>query len=498
MSLNYDRLKRKRSEGSDFWAAYADLYTMLSFVFLFLFAAANIRSGSQQIGKQMENLQLAKENEDLKEQIKVYSTIKENYLENKASGEEKQVYAELMDQLKLLEIETKEEANNLLQQADENRKKERALNKYQQLVRNIINTNLLAKEQIQTRDSKIVDREKTIASKEKDLKSKQLVIQTFKAEINEREKDLQTKEKALSDVRRDLDKNIARLKQQQKTAKMSQEQLKSKINEVTQQSQAKISSLEGETLQTKRQLSATREALGSAQGELAQKSEMLSQSEGARARAVASVESLKESNKSMAADLEKAKALIKAKQDLVGQIRSEFSKQGIKAQVDAKTGDITLDFGEEYFDTNSANLKPGMMKKLQSFFPAYSSALFKDKSLSRKLGNVEIIGFASPTFQGRYVNPSSLKAEDREAILYNLKLSFNRANEIFKYAFDNNKLQFEGQKSLLPMIKVVGRGYLPEGTSGDQISEGLTEKEFCQKYNCQRAQRVVIKFNLRE
>ena len=48
------------------------------------------------------------------------------------------------------------------------------------------------------------------------------------------------------------------------------------------------------------------------------------------------------------------------------------------------------------------------------------------------------------------------------------------------------------------MVKVVGQGYLPEGKTGKDIPEGMGEKEFCSKYNCKQAQKVVIKFNLKE
>lgn len=540
MSLRYDQIKRKRSEGQDFWAAYADLYTMLSFVFLFLFAAANIRSGSQQLNKHLENVKLTKENEDLKEQIKVYSTIKDNYLEKKASTDEKQVYADLMDQLKLLEIENKQEADNLYKQANENQKKEKALNKYQQLIRNIVNTNILAKEQIQNRDTQIVKRETVIALKEKDIRNKSQAIMTLEQEVAQKEQTVAEHEAKIANMQDALKKKIAAIKAERKKSQITKGQMQKQIDQVTFSTQKQIGRLAADAASTKNQLdqvkgqlsaaegeveaknaklqaaqgevaaksarlqaaegevAAKNARLQAAQGEVAAKNAKLAEAEGGRQRALASVENLKKSNQSMSADLERAKAMLKAKQDLVGQIQSEFAKSGIHAQVDGKTGDVTLDFGDEYFETNSAALKPGMVKRLSSFFPAYSEALFKDKNLSQKLANVEIIGFSSPTYMGRYINPSSIKSTDREAILYNLKLSFNRANEIFKYAFDNNKVQFSGQKSLLPLIKVVSRGYLPEGISGNDIPEGTTERQFCAKYNCKKAQRVVIKFNLRE
>ena len=39
---------------------------------------------------------------------------------------------------------------------------------------------------------------------------------------------------------------------------------------------------------------------------------------------------------------------------------------------------------------------------------------------------------------------------DREAIDYNLRLSFSRANAIFKYIFDKGRLTYDHQEALLP------------------------------------------------
>ncbi|MBI3556658.1 MAG: hypothetical protein HY074_10380 [Deltaproteobacteria bacterium] len=170
----------------------------------------------------------------------------------------------------------------------------------------------------------------------------------------------------------------------------------------------------------------------------------------------------------------------------------------MKGKVEARTGEVTLDFGDEYFDTGSVNLKPQMRTILDKFVPLYARSIFNDAAVASKIGSVEIVGFASSTYKGKYVNPKSSRPEDKDALDYNLKLSFGRANSIFQHIFDRSSLSKQDRERLLPMIKVVGRGYLPEGTNAADIPDGMSEAEFCSRYHCSKAQRVVIKFNMKD
>src|SRR5205823_5992059 len=110
--------------------------------------------------------------------------------------------------------------------------------------------------------------------------------------------------------------------------------------------------------------------------------------------------------------------------------------------------------------------KPGMKKILSKAMPSYSEALLKDKRFANEISSVEIIGFASPTYKGKYVDPTSLTDDDKAAVTYNLDLSYNRAKSIFSYVFDQRSMRFRYQKQLLPLVKVSGRSYLHEGIEG--------------------------------
>jgi hypothetical protein len=252
--------------------------------------------------------------------------------------------------------------------------------------------------------------------------------------------------------------------------------------------------------------------LGVLKGKISETEGQLEKAQKDKAQFVASIDDLKkektvleEKNKGLSADkeslsgdLKRAQEMINARKNLSKELAENFKKANIKATVDEKTGDVTLDFGDDYFDSGSANLSETMQKRLNKLFPEYTRGLFKDPKTAAKISNVEIIGFASSTYKGKYVNPTSLKPEDQEAVNYNLKLSFSRANSIFKHVFNTDKLKFDNQQKLLPLIKVVGRGFLPEGVDAKEIPDDISEKEFCKTYNCKKAQRVIIKFNLKD
>ena len=138
MSFEY-RKSKGHGDNESFWTSYSDLFLGLSSIFLMLYVVASLRTGTDTIKVMTDNQQLKVEVQDLKNQLQTYESVKENYLNNQASKDEVTEYNELMDKLTLLQDEAKNEKESLRQKARENERKEAALNKYQQMVRNIIN-----------------------------------------------------------------------------------------------------------------------------------------------------------------------------------------------------------------------------------------------------------------------------------------------------------------------------------------------------------------------
>ena len=96
------------------------------------------------------------------------------------------------------------------------------------------------------------------------------------------------------------------------------------------------------------------------------------------------------------------------------------------------------------------------------------------------------------------MDPESLSGKDKEAVTYNLDLSYSRAKSIFNHIFDPDKMRYKQQKRLLPLVKVTGRSYLADDVKGKDVESGLSVKEYCAKYDCEKGQKVVIRFNLKD
>ena len=630
MSFDYDKLKKKSEQGNQ-WASYSDLFMVLSVVFLLLYVTASLRTGTHTLQQQILNERLAQKAQDLENQIKVYNSLKDNYLEKQASISEQQVYEKLMGKITLLKEENNQEASALRAKALENEKKEEALNEYQQIVRNIINANVLSKSRlrrkdsfiavqkdtiteqvktIETKDLTISEKEKTISEKmreianldnevlekkniilEKDkvieekkeiLREKQKLITNLNRDIEEKKTQIQLNQNKISSINNDLKKQMKSLELEKKKRKISAKNYRIRMARIKKQSEKEISLLNQKNKQitkklvvvsskvenankqlenanttilsqkeqkenldrelkkmvvkvadtrsqfekTKKQFQAQitdlksekkvleeqRIALGREQDklrkekdlltkqndklalqkvELAQKKNQLEMQKNElasinqqladvnnqlasdnsqldtiknklledKARLNNEKQKLNAKNSNLSVELKKAQETINAKKQLAKSIISNFSKAGIKADVNEETGEVVLSFGKSFFDIGRSNLKTEMKKALNKFMPIYSESISNDPKVASKIKSVDIVGFASPTYGGRYVNPNSLDPKDRKAIEYNTNLSIERAKSVFNHIIDTNKLKYSLQRKITPLLKVSGRSY---------------------------------------
>lgn len=652
--MGFEYNKHKKESGDSMWTSTSDLFLGLSIIFLLLYVSASLRQGTDGIKQHIEFKRVEKENEDLRQQIKAYETLKQDYMQKQASAEEQDNYKELMDKLVLLQDEAKDEKNNLRQQANENEKKEKALNQYQQMIRNIVNSNAVSKARIKSRDTMIDDKEQIIEVKsneivdlEKDVKQKQQAIVATEAKASTLSNQLDKRMKQLRDSYKA--QHISKKKFEQDRAQL-QSEMEGKISKVREQNaiaKAEFNKASAELQETSRALTQTQGQLENAKGSIvalgAQKAKLQGEianqqvkfqeqsagmrekfaaqaaadkaafegalakerltgeekaarerayaaaaagkakalegqigdlgeklkgtrgelervaaaeaaargkaeaaegraaAEGARAAAAAGKANEAEGRaralagrlgdaegKAAAASREAAAAMgkatelegkvgalgaqlgatkgelaraqenLNAKKKLSESIAKNFASKGIKAEVDQRSGDVMLAFGDQYFDTGRAELKPKMRSILEKAVPAYSASLFEDPKIAAKIQSVEIVGFASPTYKGKFINPKSLDPDDRQAVNFNLDLSYNRARSIFDYVFNKNKMAFKHQQQLLPLVKVTGRSFL-SNSDDDRTPAGTgSAEEFCRKNDCAKLQRVIIKFTLKD
>lgn len=565
MSFNYNR-NGGHSQGESFWTSNSDLFLGLSSIFLILYVVSSLRSGTDGVNNATENKKLKIQIQDLENQLKTYESVKEQYMQKQASKNEIDEYNELMDKLTLLQQEAKDEKNKLNREAHENAKKEQALNKYQQMVRNIINSNSLAKVKITNRNEVIDDQHDEIVEQ----KSK---IGQLNKDINQKENLIRNKEEQIDKVNEQLENNIAQLKNSYKREKMTQAAYQARLKKLKTEAQSQMSYLEQQRQgvlgelegaknvlrqtekqlnQTQSQLNTTQDSLVKTQTELEQKGQQVSnlnaqliasakdtkakmgalnaQFESARAQERAAFEgelkrqknlsnseiarreaafkagadaraqkmasemsALSNQLKNTEGQLATANAELAARKSIASEIKRGFDKLGIKADIDAATGDVLLDFGQSYFESNSSNLTGDMRAILQKAMPVYSKSLFGNQAVSRKISSVEVIGFASPTYKNRIIDPHSNKPEDREGLKYNMDLSYKRAKSIFNYILDNREMNFQYRDDLVPNLKVSGRSFLDLMKQDRSIA---SVGEYCKKNDCKKSQRVIIRFSM--
>lgn len=582
MSLNYDKHKSGTDDGN-FWTSYSDLFLGMSVVFLLLYVTASLRTGTSGLQAQVENTKLTMQVQDLQNQLKMYDSVKKDYLKQEASTDETRQYNELMDKLSLLQEEAKDERGKISNQVKDLAAKEMALNQYQQLVRNMINANTLAKTKILRRENVIENQDSTIDEQTQEITTLEKDVDQKKRLIAENELKISDVEKALNKKQSDLKKALQQNKMTQKAyqaqmAKIKAEsdsrlgQLKNQAEEYQQelvaaqgqlgQVKSQLAQTEGELQMTAEQLQATSGKLqatkgqlgqvagelsktkqqadqlagelgqtkgqlgqakgqlgqlsgelgkakgelgqvkgqlgqlsgelGKAKGELGQTKGQLGQLSGELGKAKGELGQAKGQIGQLQGDLAKAKAEADARRLISQRIKDGFAKAGVKADIDDRTGEVVINFGDVYFDNDSAKLKPKMKEVLEKAMPEYSKALFADGKLRDKITSVEIIGFASPTFEGKYIDPKSLDPSVRRAVDYNLDLSYKRARSIFQHIFDGERLNFQHQKDLLPLIKVTGRSFLAEKLPN---ARNPSSKNYCDAHDCKKAQRVIIKFS---
>lgn len=542
MSFNYKKSGDQHSNDS-FWTSYSDLFLGLSCIFLLLYVVSSMRQGADSIKQQVVNEQLSMENNDLKNQLKAYEEIKNQYMKDQASVEEKNEYNELVDKLSLLQEENQSENEKLKKQLLENSKKEASLNKYQQMVRNMLNANKLAKTKINTREvvieekSQVIEvKEEQITSLEKEVQQNRLAIAEGEREITEAKEQLDVRLHELRSAYKNnkitraiLEKKMAQANLESQTRvqalQVEKQKYQEELNGVTQKLNAVASNLdetkgllekktgEAEMLQNKvsetaaegnakianlkagfaAQQAREKAAFEGQLGKLKLGAAERERREGAfRAAAADKERAMNDKIGGLQDELGRAKAELEARQMVAKDIAKSFANAGIKAEVNNETGEVLLDFGESYFDSGSAQLKNEMKHVIEKAVPIYAKSLLGNAKISEKVSAVEIIGFASPTYKGRFVDPKSGAKEDKEALKYNMDLSYSRAKSIFNYMIDNQKDQNPYNKSLMALMKVSGRSFLEAAN----VKTNVSPESFCKVNDCKKAQRVVIRFSM--
>lgn len=590
MNFDYEKISRREGDGGSHWASYSDLFMALAFLFLLLYVVASFRTGTVSHSAKLEQIALQEEQRHLQEQIRIFERISKNYVDEEASLKERRLYDDVIQKMTLLSDASSAKQQELAKELQQERKKERELNKYQQTIKNLITANM---------------------NSAKDVKNRELKLSQRVKELNQLEFALRKKQRELNLTGQELSKTVSELKatsqreqQTRQQAQIKERQLKTRIASITQESQEKLRKIEEDARAKQKALNEKTSQLEEAQGTIKRQSgqnqRLIQQLENAQAKSQSQIENLKKSHaqrmaqeklkysetirkkelssqdklkaerdyrarveaenkkfnqklgnleselgkrdkqmsqlktkqqslsnqnkqlanklagakadqerlkqavadgKAKAANLGKALKAAQAKanrrKEVAKKIANSFRNSGLDVSVNPNNGDLILNFGKEYFDTGKHFIKTGMTDVLNKAIPIYAKSLFENRSISQYINTVEIVGFASPTYKNRVVDPSSLAPSDRTAINYNLDLSYKRAREIFKHIFNTNKMNFTYQSKLLPLVKVTGRSFFTQEIQGNR-GDSMDMKSYCKKYDCKKSQNVIIRFNLKD
>lgn len=552
--FNENPFRNDNSEGEDSQkslSSYSDLFVAISFVFLFLFITANIQNEISQlvmeIQKEKDRKAQADEIRKINEKqqaevqeliskyekiIATYQSEKESYLKESAPKSEVEIYEQALGQLKLIEEEKFKKKEEYEKMSKSFEKKAKEYQDFRETLASIIDANLVIKKKIAKTQQAKDDLEQNLSSYKAAFKQKTIAEfnKDYEAKVSNMEKQLDKKfDEEVREVKKNYDVQIKKV---QTTAKNEVKKVKSeaqnqlekakteaqkKLQQAQQKAERKIASIqEAHQIQIQDELQKAKLSqemliaknqeqyqaqLAKAQGEHKEEINSIKNQQAELAKQHAAALSDKEQevkhfqDKLAFSKVNKQQAI----EDIAQGIAKAFKEANLDATVDPKTGEVSLNFEEAYFKMGSHRLTKKMKAKLRQVLPIYANSVFNDKAKLDRIANFEIIGYSSPIFGSKYVNPKELSAKNYWALNYNLDLSYRRARSVFKYIFNPYKAKkFDKKQQMFHMTKVSGRSYL-EGRVPSSMpkKKRLSWKKYCKKYDCEGQQKVVIKFNLK-
>ncbi len=459
--------KNKKKQTEIDFGSYSDLFMVMAFVFLFMYVISTLNSGIRII---QEKHRSQKDRQELENKVARY----EQKVEEALTESQKREYEEVKSGLMQLQEEARlarVEQEKMIKVAIE---KEKNLLKFQDSIKTMAVIQARANEEIKTKTEKLQvagemaeEKSRAIALLETELTSKSTEIRRVTSEVGKRELEI-----------RMIQDRVAELSTTATLAGKQTEELK--VLKITLATREK-------------ELSSARETEVSLNTE---KNNLVKISQ-------AELEKLKKEKNAEFSNLEKKyrRATEGLRKEIASSLASRLKEKGIIADVNKSNGDVTVRFTNAYFEYNSSELKDVMKKELESFIPIYASSLFENKKYASSISSVEIVGSASPSFKGKYVNPRAIASEDeKNAMNYNLDLSYRRAKKIFEHTFLSRKFDFEHKSEMIPLIKVTGTGYLQ---AMEELKEYPADKQdkakgFCGQYDCHEFQKVTLRFNLKD
>ena len=121
MSFDYKEIRAQQQSAGTQWASYSDLFMVLAFVFLLMYMVSSLRTGMISVTARAEVM-------EARQELELYQSIKDQYLAETSSEQEKKIYDKVIQQIALLESEATNEKQQYEQQMQQQAQRESALN----------------------------------------------------------------------------------------------------------------------------------------------------------------------------------------------------------------------------------------------------------------------------------------------------------------------------------------------------------------------------------
>ncbi|MCO4782845.1 MAG: OmpA family protein [Candidatus Cloacimonetes bacterium] len=298
-------------------------------------------------------------------------------------------------------------------------------------------------------------------------------------ELGQTKESLEKRELEAANLRKNIEDQLLELNRLKELQILKDDQLKSL--EISQnKKQKELDSLRKSLKSQADNLSKTSELLKSKEIELLQSSVHLKDKESAlnslqtnlskKETQVFSLKEIVEKNKKELNDVkQKVEEILGVKKKIISYMQQEFSKQGVKVQIDPLTGDIQFP-AKILFAYNESTLKQEGKNALLKFFPVYSKLLIEHGYISAHIAEIIIEGHSDP--EGGY--------------LYNLNLSQKRALSVVEFLNSDHYKESPEDIRLQKILTANGRSFV----------EPVLDKK-TKKVNFEKSRRVVFKFRLK-
>lgn len=291
-----------------------------------------------------------------------------------------------------------------------------------------------------------------------------LSLHSYMTMLEEKSQELETQRALVIAKEAEVDKIIIQLDAQQATLDAQNAALILAQNDLTTAqdelaaAQIVLTSQQDELDKANAALASREKELIILQGELANKQIALE----------AATQVLASQKQAMAEQAEKIDTMVGLRTQIVSDLSQTLANSGLRATVDATTGDIVLE-SAVFFEFNSYKLSEEGQALLDRFLPAYMSVLL-DPEYRDYLGEIIIEGHTDNV--GEYMS--------------NLDLSQNRAQTVVKYCLTTTSLSAQQREMLRKLIVPKGKSYTDPVYNADGT------------VNAERSRRVEFKFSLRD